>query len=215
MTSSEQTSDPGAGRPLGVIVRRGDSDHLELCPPPSSRIPSAHANTIIGLGEDFIDELRRTRPWIKPALPSEAAPEEFSDEDACSPLPPLTNAAGSCSVIPPASVPVTTPTPSVTPPPLTATVKCEKPKPAAPAPAPTSASPPPTRQPTAITLVSSEVVDLGLAPPGFGADFADGGTFGAQLRLHVRNIAREVGQLTIDAMDAVERWLRGTPTPSP
>ncbi len=204
MTISETTSETGGSRPLGVVVRRGDGDDMGPCPPlPSSRRPSAHPKTIIGLGEDFIDELRLTRPWIKSPLPPAAAPFDDKDEAACSPIPPLTTTSARCSEIFPLTTAVASQTPSVTPPPTTATVKCETREPRK------ARQGRATREPSAITLVSSEV------PEGTNIGSENGVDFGAQLRGHVRNIVREFGMLTVNVVDAVERWLRGRPAPCP
>ncbi len=214
MTSSEMIPETGASRPLGVVVRRGDGDAAGPCPPPSSRVPSAHPNTIIGLGEDFIDELRLTRPWIKSPLPprsesltADATPSDAKDEASCSPIPPLAATAARCSESPPPAA-VASPTPSVTPPPPTATVKCKTPEPTK---APRVGA---RRKPTAITLAASEVGELSSAPDASSANSADNVDFRAQFRGHVRNIVREFGMLTVDVVDAVERWLRGR-SPAP
>ncbi|MEZ4220907.1 MAG: hypothetical protein R3B13_08255 [Polyangiaceae bacterium] len=205
MTSSEMVSETGSSRRMGVVVRRGDSDCAALLPPPpSSRTPSAHANTIIGLGEDFIDELRLTMPWIRSPLPPAAS--DALDDSACTPMPPL-SATARCSTVPPAAAAISS-APSVTPPPASSTVSCAKRRREREDSTTSSLTAPSPRKPTAITLVSPEP-NVQVA----AVDTQDV-EFGAQLRLHVRNIVRELGQLTVDVVDAVERWLRGRPAAS-
>jgi hypothetical protein len=163
MTSSEAVSETSACQRIGIVVRRGDSDSDALRPPPpSSRTPSAHTNTIIGLGEDFIDQLRLTRPWIRGPLPPEVTARDSTDMATCTPIPPQAKYTASCSPVPPTTI-------------------------------------------AAIVLTSSEALEQ-MAPPG-----SDAILLRAQIRLHLGNIARELGQLTIDVVDAVERWLRGAP----
>ena len=88
MASAQMISDLEiASRPMGVVVRRGDSDIHELKPPPpSSRRQSAHLATIIGLGEDLFDEARVTMPQIKEETPRPATLIDGVDDDCATAL---------------------------------------------------------------------------------------------------------------------------------